>query len=275
MEGIWGPVTATLDWCEANYQFSRYIAEMANTLSNLYSIGLALFGVITAQNESLPTRYTIGSLGFTFVGVGSFAFHATMLYQAQLADEIPMIFVASYACFILFDTKDGFGPLSRRSLTLVTALINFNILFVWSYIIYRNPVYHQVLFSMLMLITIIRIRHLLRSDASRRLPEEVKSSIATTFAAGTGLFALGFLIWNLDNIFCTALTRQKVVVGWPVAFLLEGHAWWHILTGTGTQMMLIGITYVTLCVKDDYRKYRVAYRLGIPYIERIPKTKAI
>jgi dihydroceramidase len=114
-------------------------------------------------------------------------------------------------------------------------------------IIYRNPVYHQVLFSMLMLITIIRIRHLLRSDASRRLPEEVKSSIATTFAAGTGLFALGFLIWNLDNIFCTALTRQKVVVGWPVAFLLEGvfhvcargmqcsydmagHAWWHILT---------------------------------------------
>jgi len=199
-----------------------------------------------------------------------------MLYQAQLADEIPMIFVASYACFILFDTKGGFGLLSRRSFTLVTALISFNILFIWSYIIYQNPVYHQILFSMLMLTTIIRIHHLLRrSDASKRLPEEVKSSIATTFATGTGLFALGFLIWNLDNIFCPALTRQKVAVGWPVAFLLEGHAWWHVLTGTGTQMMLTGVTYVTLCVKDDYRKYRCAYKLGIPYIERISKAKAI
>ena len=78
-EGVWGPVTATLDWCEvglpllqlvfkdpdrrqANYQFSRYIAEMANSLSNLYSIGLAIFGVVGAQNESLPTRYTIGNV---------------------------------------------------------------------------------------------------------------------------------------------------------------------------------------------------------------------
>jgi dihydroceramidase len=70
------------------------------------------------------------------------------------------------------------------------------------------------------LITAVRIRHLLRR--SNRIPKEVKSSIATTFATGTGLFALGFFIWNLDNIFCTALTRQKVAIGWPIAFLLEG-----------------------------------------------------
>jgi dihydroceramidase len=55
-----------------------------------------------------------------------------MLYGAQLADEIPMILVASYACFILFDTEPGFGPLSRRSLARVAAFIGFNILFVWS-----------------------------------------------------------------------------------------------------------------------------------------------
>jgi hypothetical protein len=90
-------------------------------------------------------------------------------------------------------------------------------------IVYRNPVYHQVLFATLMLVTAIRIHHLLRrSNASKRIPEEVKSSIATTFATGTGVFALGFFIWNLDNIFCTALTRQKIAIGWPVAFLLEG-----------------------------------------------------
>jgi dihydroceramidase len=76
LEGVWGPITATLDWCEvrltivyvgdgradclqANYLFSPYIAEMANTLSNFYSIGLALFGVLSTKNEFLPTRYSI------------------------------------------------------------------------------------------------------------------------------------------------------------------------------------------------------------------------
>jgi dihydroceramidase len=39
---------------------------------------------------------------------------------------------------------------------------------------------------------------------------------------GAWLFVFGFVVWNLDNIFCTALTRQKVAIGWPSAFLLEG-----------------------------------------------------
>lgn len=70
--------------------------------------------------------------GFTLVGLGSFAFHATMLYEAQLADELPMIFVASYGCFIVFDTESSFGALSRRGKTLLFSLVTFNILFIWS-----------------------------------------------------------------------------------------------------------------------------------------------
>jgi hypothetical protein len=85
---------------------------------------------------------------------------------------------------------------------------------------YRNPVYHEVIFAILMLTTAARIHHLLRQSTT--LPKEVKSSIGTTFATGSGLFILGFVIWNLDNIFCSALTRQKAVVGYPIAFLLEG-----------------------------------------------------
>lgn len=36
------------------------------------------------------------------------------------------------------------------------------------------------------------------------------------------MFAFGFFVWNLDNIFCTTLTSWKQAIGWPVAFLLEG-----------------------------------------------------
>ena len=67
------------------------------------------------------------------VGVGSFAFHATLLHEAQLADELPMIFVASYGLFCLFDTAhSGFGLSSLRTWLLAAALVTFNVLFTWS-----------------------------------------------------------------------------------------------------------------------------------------------
>ena len=166
---FWGPVTATLDWCEvcgfvesisgvrahhrrpqANYQFSNYIAESANTFSNLFTVGLALYGAYQAYSQSLPARYFLGQAvsvcdvynsfassldvykGFGLVGVGSIIFHATLLFEAQLADELPMIYVASYCCAILFDTTRGFGLRDSPVLPLAVGVTTFNILFTWS-----------------------------------------------------------------------------------------------------------------------------------------------
>lgn len=98
-------------------------------------------------------------------------------------------------------------------------------------IVYRNPVYHQVAFGTLAISTAFMIRHLLKwSEVRFRIPDEKKSQIGNIFGYGAGLFLLGFLVWNLDNIFCDGLTRFKVSIGWPLAFLFEGHAWWHVLT---------------------------------------------
>ena len=66
------------------------------------------------------------------VGLGSFIFHATLLYEAQLADELPMIYVASYCLAILFDSNPGFSLRTPRALILSTLYIVFNIFFTWS-----------------------------------------------------------------------------------------------------------------------------------------------
>jgi hypothetical protein len=37
----------------------------------------------------------------------------------------------------------------------------------------------------------------------------------------------------MDNIFCHHLTATKKQILLPWSVILEGHGWWHILTGLG------------------------------------------
>lgn len=50
---------------------------------------------------------------------------------------------------------------------------------------------------------------------------------------GIVMFLGGFFIWNMDNIFCHNLTATKNRILLPWSVVLEGHGWWHILTGLG------------------------------------------
>jgi dihydroceramidase len=79
-------------------------------------------------------------------------------------------------------------------------------------------------FAALVLLTGFRVTYLVRWSPhyTRKIPGAVREYILRMFWTGGALFLFGFLIWNLDNVFCGTLTQWKVAVGWPVAFLLEG-----------------------------------------------------
>lgn len=88
---------------------------------------------VSRRHYSHTTRLlTTGDQGFGLVGIGSFAFHATLLYEAQLADELPMVYVASFTLYLLLDSKPGFDNTTRRSILSVAALVAFDVLFTWS-----------------------------------------------------------------------------------------------------------------------------------------------
>ncbi|KAI5122368.1 hypothetical protein M0805_004125 [Coniferiporia weirii] len=278
--GAWGPVTSTLDFCEANYHISHYVAEMANTLSNFVTVGLAIYGAHAIWAQGLPSRYLFGFLSLAVVGIGSFAFHATLLHAAQLSDELPMVYTASCSMFILFDTSRDAANFdirgNKKSQRLLLGVILFDIAFSYSYWLYRNPIYHQVVFASIMIVISARGAWLLHwSEASVRFRQETKKTIANLYNAGAGAFVLGFAIWNLDNFFCDTLSEWKAFLGWPAAFLLEGHSWWHILTALGSYLMWTGTICETLCIKDTPDKYTVVYDWGyIPLIERLPVKKS-
>ncbi|KRX08754.1 hypothetical protein PPERSA_08065 [Pseudocohnilembus persalinus] len=51
-ESFWGQPTSTMDWCEANYEYSFYIAEFWNTLSNLFIMLFGLLGLLLATKQN-------------------------------------------------------------------------------------------------------------------------------------------------------------------------------------------------------------------------------
>jgi dihydroceramidase len=53
-------------------------------------------------------------------------------YHAQLADELPMIYVGSMSLWLLFDNKPGFGLRSSRTQFLIAVAILADVLFTWS-----------------------------------------------------------------------------------------------------------------------------------------------
>jgi len=69
---------------------------------------------------------------------------------------------------------------------------------------------------------------------------------------GLFIFLAGFFLWNMDNIFCQHLTATKQQLLLPWSVLLEGHGWWHVLTGLGTlapfycHLLFLDYTMLTL-----------------------------
>jgi len=68
----------------------------------------------------------------TLVGLGSFFFHSTLLFEAQLADELPMIYIASLLTITLLDTDPGFSLGRARTRRILTSVVLFDVLFTWS-----------------------------------------------------------------------------------------------------------------------------------------------
>ena len=107
--GYWGAHDAEFDWCERNYRWSPYCAEFWNvTTSLLYTAAaIALWranaDIIHADASTVPEGGCLGAmlLALGATGIGSAAFHATLRYDMQLLDELPMLAIGIAAACVL------------------------------------------------------------------------------------------------------------------------------------------------------------------------------
>ena len=102
--GYWGKITSSVDWCEINYQVSSYICEFFNSFSSIAMVLVGILGYLL-QKDLLETRFVVAMSMISLVGMGSFAFHATLKQPMQMLDEVPMLWDALSMLYILLENE--------------------------------------------------------------------------------------------------------------------------------------------------------------------------
>ncbi|MDX2052893.1 MAG: ceramidase [Polyangiaceae bacterium] len=224
--GFWGSPTSTVDWCESNYAVSRYIAEFFNTTSSLVILAVALFGGLL-HYRGVERRFTAAFAALGVVGVGSTAFHATLRFELQLLDELPMLYTALILVYVLVENRASrrFGKWFLALLLAHGVLVT--VLTAWTRSSIQFYLFHASFGSLELfaLVSCIRIGLRQSSQALRRV-----------FHIGIGSYVLGIVLWFIDLKYCSL-----------VSFMLPGlglvnpqlHAVWHVLVALGFYHLLV------------------------------------
>ena len=229
-QGFWGPPTSSVDWCEANYAHSRYVAELFNTLSSLAIVAAGVLGLLL-HRRLLERRFLACFASVALVGIGSIAFHATLRFELQMLDELPMLYSAIIMVYILVENRVGErGPERRLGAWFPWALAAHALLVTALTALSRGRLqfyFFQVSFGSMELFSLSGVYLLQRrvSAEARRL-----------FRLGMAAYVLAILLWFTDVSACPLLSRA-------LPFNPELHAWWHVLVSFGFYALLLVAAY--------------------------------
>ncbi|KAL2020696.1 hypothetical protein VTK56DRAFT_8092 [Thermocarpiscus australiensis] len=175
------------------------------------------------------------------------AFHTTLKYEMQLADELPMIYTVCIMAFATF----SYNKTKKMQALIATALCGLAVFITTYYLYAKDPVFHQVAYGLLTATLVFRgfyvMERELRPKMSKRNPAECDRHMREMWKlalTGILMFLAGFFIWNMDNIYCHHLTTTKKRILLPWSVVLEGHGWWHVLTGLGGKLKPRGATAI-------------------------------
>jgi len=217
----WGTPTASVDWCEKNYVVCNYIAEFWNTMTSMVIALLGLVGCYLTRREKMEQRFTVLYAIITVVGLGSVAFHGTLLIEHQLLDELPMLWGMLgwvYIINTMLSPKSISLPKDRLlAKRLLVFGLGWTLCAPW---VHRIPIIFQALFVGLVLYCVYNLHRFYRqceNKTARQLYVVYNFSVI-----------VGALIWLADNEACNVL--HEVLGGfWWHKYVGSLHGYWHLL----------------------------------------------
>lgn len=210
---------ALIDWCEPNYVIHARVAEWWNTLSSLAMGAMGLVGAWRARDAEV--RFRIGMLGLVAIGLGSAAFHGTLLRIAQAADELPMVWLGLACVWALADRARAPG----EGLRLARGLAAFGVGFCLAYaaVPWAFGLFLAVYGAMVAWLAIRTVWLTWRRPAKDGAATgALRTAAATVILGYLGSFVL---FWVPEHVLFACDHPVQAV---------HLHAWWHLGAGVGT-----------------------------------------
>ena len=99
---------SNVDWCEANYAISPYVAEFWNAMSSVPMTGVAFYGFYMGRRHlRYEPRWGMAWFMLGIVGLGSALFHATLKHAFQACDELPMLYCNLVFIYLMLEEKSA------------------------------------------------------------------------------------------------------------------------------------------------------------------------
>ncbi|EEA20385.1 alkaline ceramidase ydc1 [Talaromyces marneffei ATCC 18224] len=283
--GYWSPVTSTLNWCEEDYYATPYSAEIVNSVTNFLFMLLGIKGVLNVRKHGHDKVFEIAFYGYLIVGMGSFLFHSTLKYPMQLVDELSMIYTTCLMCYASF----SYSRSSSTKIFLAVTLAGLAVFITLYYHYLQDPAFHQNAYALLTTVVVFRSMYNMevalrpkwrKSREEDRLARERKGLpvlskerqeyentrdlktlkiMWSMVIYGLAMFLGGFAIWNLDNVFCTTLRSWRQRIGLPWGIFLEGHGWWHLMTGIGAYLYIVWGIWLRHILNKEQEDYTLIW----------------
>lgn len=217
--GFWGLPTASVDWCEQNYVVTRFVAEFWNSVSSLTMVAAGLVGIST-RRFAREIRVAFGLL--ILVGLGSIAFHATLRFELQMLDELPMLYLVTWLTWLLVER----GPGRRLGRWFPALLIAYVLLATAGATLNRGQAQFLAFhfsFGALEVFCLLRVTWIALRPENR--------PVRAQFTIGLVSYATGVAIWFVDLEACARVSG------------LQLHAGWHVLVSIGFFLLLGVISF--------------------------------
>jgi len=218
---FWGIPSASVDWCEKNYEVCHFIAEFWNTLTSSLIAILGAIGVYLSLRERHEPRFAVLHAIIVVVGLGSVAFHGTLRLEYQLLDELPMLWGMLGFMYIYYTME---SPLKGRAEDTKLARFLAIVGIVWGlgapWIHYYAPIVFQGLFVLLVAFMVyksFKYWKLCGNRTARRM--------FTFYHISVGASAL---IWLVDKHACNTL-HDVFGSYWWHQYVGSFHGYWHCL----------------------------------------------
>lgn len=224
-DGYWigRGVPSVVDWCEPNYVVTPYVAEFWNSVSSFAIAAWGVYGLVRWLREGrLSRRWAICFAGLVLVGLGSVAFHATLLRIPQALDELPMIYLGLAAAWAVSHRSSPPGGGRGWAIGLTVYALLFTAGYAWLDTAY----FAMFLASYAGLVAYVGLRSVyltwwIDTPLPLRLP---------LLGAGVGFLGAFCFFWAPEHLYLSCDHPAQA---------LHLHSLWHLGAGAGTYLWIL------------------------------------